>query len=77
MSDPFPTLAARRLAVLATILQKGPLTLPQLAAALNSTRHAVERALNSPWFERLSTGRNSQYGLSAAGKAEAAGLGPP
>jgi hypothetical protein len=72
MPDPFPTLAARRRAVLAALAQKGPLTLPQLAAATGSTRHAVERALNGPWFERLSVGRNSQFGLSDAGKVQAA-----
>ena len=71
MTDPFPTVVERRRALLTLLAKSGPLTVPQLQAKLGSHRYAVERALGFRWFERLSTGRNSLYGLSDEGKQKA------
>jgi hypothetical protein len=61
---------------LSLLARKGPLTIPRIQSEINSHRYAVERALSFEWFTRLTTGRNSIYGLSDEGvqKATAAGL---
>jgi predicted ArsR family transcriptional regulator len=72
MTDPFPSVVERRRAILSLLAKRGPLTVPQIQSELGSHRYAVERALGFRWFERLSTGRSSLYGLSAEGREKAA-----
>ncbi|MCI0703771.1 MAG: hypothetical protein L0241_22155, partial [Planctomycetia bacterium] len=71
MTDPFPNVAERRSALLALLARKGPLTVPQMQHAIGSHRYAIERALGFRWFERLTTGRSSLYGLSEEGRRKA------
>jgi hypothetical protein len=65
------SLADRRARLLALLIERGPLSITQMEAALDGDqRHAVERALNCSWFERVSAGRGARYAVTESGRAE-------
>ncbi len=64
------SLAERRAKLLVILAERGQLTLTQMQAAINVSRHAVERALSCNWFVRVTSGRGALYDLSDLGRNE-------
>ncbi|MBM3979532.1 MAG: hypothetical protein FJ304_04465 [Planctomycetes bacterium] len=65
------SLADRRAKLLALLIERGPLSITELQAALDGEqRHAVERALSCSWFERITSGRGARYAVTELGRAE-------